>query len=154
MYCDTIMLGQCRSSLMKTTSKISNNYLQLSFSAHPSQNLLSSYQRISVDLIWFSIPYKFKTFTLYLFFYFWGRRHELTIKVKMGIIKAYMISTLPNIGIFRFDHDRNKLLIFSIFFFSIKFFTFYVIMIKINPWRWYYFLFFSTNIFYLIFTVF
>jgi hypothetical protein len=26
-----------------------------------------------------------------------------------------MISTLPNIGIFRFDHDRNKLFIFSIF---------------------------------------
>jgi hypothetical protein len=41
--------------------------------------------------------------------------HELTIKVKMGIIKAYMISTLHNIGIFRFDHDRNKLFIFLSF---------------------------------------
>jgi hypothetical protein len=51
---------------------------------------LHNSKRISVDLIWFSIPYKLKTFTLYLFFYFWGRRHELTIKVKMGIIKAYM----------------------------------------------------------------
>jgi hypothetical protein len=29
---------------------------------------------------------------------------------------------------------------------AIKFFTFYAIMIKINPWRRYYYLFFSTNI--------
>jgi hypothetical protein len=34
----------------------------------------------------------------------------------MGIVKAYMISTLHNIEIFRFDHDRNKLFIFSNFF--------------------------------------
>jgi CRISPR/Cas system endoribonuclease Cas6 (RAMP superfamily) len=33
-----------------------------------------------------------------------------------GIIKALMISTLPNIERFRFDHDKNKLFIFSIFF--------------------------------------
>jgi hypothetical protein len=57
------------------------------------------------------IPYKFKTFTLYLFFKFRGRRHELTIKVKMGIIKAYMISTLPNIGMLkswlRIKHNKD-----------------------------------------------
>jgi hypothetical protein len=34
----------------------------------------------------------------------------------IGIIKALMISTLPKIERFRFDHDKNKLLIFSIFF--------------------------------------
>jgi hypothetical protein len=37
-------------------------------------------------------------------------------KKKIGIIKALMISTLPNIERFRFDHDKNKLFIFSIFF--------------------------------------
>jgi hypothetical protein len=47
---------------------------------------------------------------------FWGIRHELTIKVNMSIIKAYMISALHNIGIFCVDHDKDKLFIFSIFF--------------------------------------
>jgi hypothetical protein len=65
--------------------------------------------------------------------YIAGITHELTIKVKIGIIKALMISTLPNIERFGFDHDKNKLFIFSIFFFPIKFFTFYVIhSIKIS----------------------
>jgi hypothetical protein len=41
---------------------------------------------------------------------------KLTIKVKIGIIKALMISTLPNIERFRFDHDKNKLFNLSIFF--------------------------------------
>jgi hypothetical protein len=59
-----------------------------------------SYHCISIDLIWFPIPHKFKTFTLYLCLCFWGIRHKLTIKVNMGIIKAYMISALHNIGIF------------------------------------------------------
>jgi hypothetical protein len=35
--------------------------------------------------------------------------HELTIKVKIGLFKALMISSLPNIERFRFDHDKNKL---------------------------------------------
>jgi hypothetical protein len=43
------------------------------------------------------------------------------IKVKIGIIKALMISTLPNIERFRFDHDKNKLFIFSIFFSQLSF---------------------------------
>jgi hypothetical protein len=43
------------------------------------------------------------------FLYIAGITHELTIKVKIGIIKALMISTLPNIERFRFDHDKNKL---------------------------------------------
>jgi hypothetical protein len=59
-------------------------------------------------------PYKFKTLTLYLFFVFSGITHELTIKVKIGIIKALMISTLPNIERFCFEHDKHKLFIFSI----------------------------------------
>jgi hypothetical protein len=45
--------------------------------------------------------------------YFSGITHELTIKVKIGIIKALMISTLPKIERFRFDHDKNKLFTFS-----------------------------------------
>jgi hypothetical protein len=65
------------------------------------------------------------------FLYFSGITHEQTIKVQIGIIKALMISTLPNIERFCFDHDKNKLFIFSIFF-PIKFFTFYIIMIMIN----------------------
>jgi hypothetical protein len=48
--------------------------------------------------------------------YFSWITHELTIKVKISIIKALMISTLPNIERFRFDHDKNELLIFSFFF--------------------------------------
>jgi hypothetical protein len=36
------------------------------------------------------------------FLYFSGITHELTIKVKIGIIKALMISTFPNIERFRF----------------------------------------------------
>jgi hypothetical protein len=42
-------------------------------------------------------------------------------KLKIGIIKALMISTLPNIERFRFDHDKNKLFIFSIFFSQLSF---------------------------------
>jgi hypothetical protein len=42
-----------------------------------------------------------------------NKKYELTIKVKIGIIKALMISTLPKIERFRFDHDKNKLFIFS-----------------------------------------
>jgi hypothetical protein len=38
------------------------------------------------------------------FLYFSGITHELTVKVKIGIIKALMISTLPNFERFRFDH--------------------------------------------------
>ena len=60
----------------------------------------------------------------------------------MGIIKTFMISTLHNIGIVRVDHDTNKTIHFFNLFFPIKFFTFYVIIIKINPWRRYCFLFF------------
>jgi hypothetical protein len=45
------------------------------------------------------------------FLYFSGKTHELTIKVKIGIIKALMISTLPNIERFRFHYDKNKVLI-------------------------------------------
>jgi hypothetical protein len=41
------------------------------------------------------------------FLYFSGITQELTIKVKIGIIKALMISTLPNIERFRFDHDKR-----------------------------------------------
>jgi hypothetical protein len=47
--------------------------------------------------------------------YFSGITQELTIKVNIGIIKALMISTLPNIERFRFDHDKNKLEIFGNF---------------------------------------
>ena len=45
--------------------------------------------------------------------YFSGITHELTIKVKIGITKALMISTLLKIERFRFDHEKNKLLIFN-----------------------------------------
>ena len=47
-----------------------------------------SYQCISFNLKWFPIPYKFNAHTLYLFFVFSGITHELTIKVRKGIIKA------------------------------------------------------------------
>jgi hypothetical protein len=42
------------------------------------------------------------------FLYFSGITHELTIKVKIGITKALMISTLLKIERFRFDHEKNK----------------------------------------------
>ena len=81
--------------------------------------------------------------------YFSGITHELTMKVKIGIMKVLMISTLPSIERFRFDHDKNKLLMFSIFFFPIKFFKFYVIMTKINPQvclsNWYFLLLLTTR---------
>ena len=47
------------------------------------------------------------------FLYFSGITHELTVKI--GIIKALMISTLPKIERFHFDHDKNKLFIFFFF---------------------------------------
>ena len=63
-----------------------------------------------------------------------------------------MISTLTNIERCRFDHDKNKLFICSIFF-PMKFFTFYAIMTKINLQRLYW-IAYQNGIFYLIFTVF
>jgi hypothetical protein len=41
------------------------------------------------------------------FLYFSGITHEQTIKVQIGIIKALMISTLPSIERFCFDHDKE-----------------------------------------------
>jgi hypothetical protein len=46
---------------------------------------------------------------------------DLTIKVRIGIIKALMISTLPKIERFRFDHDKNKLFTFSKMFPNLSF---------------------------------
>jgi hypothetical protein len=46
---------------------------------------------------------------------------EQTHSIKISQLADDTISTLPNIERFRFDHDKNKLFIFSIFFSQLSF---------------------------------
>jgi hypothetical protein len=68
-----------------------------------------------------NIPYKFKTLTLYLFFVFFWNNTGTNNKSKNRYNQSFNDSTLPNIERFRFDHDKNKLFIFSIFFSQLSF---------------------------------